>query len=132
MGAFFAQFVKDYGGELLAAILPSIVAAILASKLWTQRAVWIKKIIAAVARAVVAQVEIEYVEPTKAASGSDKLTPPQQGEAQRLAQGEVRDRLVDLGVQVIGSATPLIGAAIEKAVENAKQTLPEKTQALFP
>jgi hypothetical protein len=85
-------------------------------------------VLEAVARAVVAQVEADYVAPTKAASGSDKLTPPQQSEAQRLAQGEVKDQLAGLGVPASGSTAPLVGAAIEKAVENAKKTLPKATQ----
>lgn len=132
MGAFFTQFFQDYGGELLAAVIPMIVAAILGTGWYKARATWIKKLLDGIAHAVVAQVETNYVEPTKAASGLPKLTVPEQHEAKRLAQTEIRDRLVDLGVQVIGSATPLIGAAIEKAVENAKKTLPKPTQDLFP
>jgi len=131
MGTFFLQLLQDYGGELLSALAPSIVAAFLASKLWKQRAVWLRRVVAVVAKAVVANVETEYVEPAKEASGLPKLTLKQQVEAKHRAQSQVQDAMKDLGLTIAAATIPVIGAGIERAVENLRGTLPSKTQAKF-
>lgn len=123
--------LRDSSSEIIAAIVPTLVAAFLASAWWKSRAAWLRALVEALAKGAVIQVEKTYVEPRKAAARVDKLTTTQQELAKELATHTIKNALIDVGVTAVSAAGPVISAAIEKAVADMKKTVPPETQKLF-
>ncbi|MFA5937541.1 MAG: hypothetical protein WC822_06725 [Candidatus Paceibacterota bacterium] len=126
------QIIVDSSDEVIAALIPTIVAALLGTGWWRSRASWLRALIAALAKGAVAQTEEDYVKPEKEVSGSDKLTGTQQRTAKAIASGTVVDALHEVGVTALKAAGPVISAAVDKAVADMKKTVPMETQKLFP
>ena len=126
------DILKTYSSEIVAAVIPSLVAAFFASKWWQNRGIWLKRLISVLAKSAVAHVETSYVKPAKSALQVEKLPVTQQEIAKDMAQLDISNALGDLGVTLFSAAAPMIGASIEKAVENMKKTIPTGTQRLFP
>jgi hypothetical protein len=112
-------------------VVLGIIAGVTATAWWKSQAVWLQRLVAAIAPGAVARTEISYVTPVKEKLGVEKLENTQQMIAKNIARIDVKDTLADLGVTALSATGPIIGAAIEKAVDNMKKTLPKETENLF-
>ena len=118
--------------ELAIAAVPTLLAALLASKWYKEKTGLIKNLVDIAATIAVQQVEKSYVERVKARTGEPKLNAAQQEIAFGMAETNVKDVLLDVGKTALKAAGPLVGEAIEQAVANMRKTLPTDTQKLFP
>lgn len=99
--------------------IPYAVAALGAGYAWlSKRWIFLRRVqplLKVIAKAAVAEVEREYVAPTK--TGGRRMTPAEQEKARALATKAVRDTLAKLGA---GASEKNIVHAIEDAVWSLK------------
>ncbi len=117
---------------VVGAIVPSVLAALFASKWWTERTGKAGQIIQAVSTVAVQKVEELYVKPAKEAGGMVKLGPQSAAKAKKLAVEDVVSAVAPLLGPEVERLAPVISQAVEAAVQEMKKELPQRSVDKFP
>lgn len=122
------DFLLAHGVEIAVGIL----AIVFGTKWWQSKRGWLTRIIEKTADVAVAEVERSYVAPYKVEAKLLKLPSGAQELARTKAKTAIKGRLAVIGVDVLESMWPVVGTAIEAAVQRMKQKLPAASVAKFP